>query len=1234
MTYSGSETRPTLGAVGAAVAGLVAGWVGAGSVGLLGHAFRRGLLWALLGVVAVAAWPQPRRTRLFLLAMLLACAAAVPMIASEIRAINVLAVVLFVVAAAQGQTGPSQTLLRWSAEGVALLAIFRVAATCIPIVWLVADAVGTALGKVAGFLTGHGLWVGSTFGGVDYLVVMLYLAVRATRGTVRAAPPCRTRWQRSGLAVAMVLLGHLIYLNLLSYAPAVRERLPEPSPAGTYWVPHPDPPGLDAAVHRLLYGDSDYQGEPSVWEPAVRRVVGFGFRLGQWLREAIPWNIPVLAACIHALLAWWILRRLWVFSAEPSGPAGSVARWMPSGLAVGTAALLALLLAAAGTLSLHRPTLQGKKIVFYKEGYLNWLKPKHGRSDFDYGQYAIGMYGMMPIYLRSYGAEAVISPDLSEADLAGAQVLVLIFPNKPWKPAENGHPGQLERIERFVRAGGTLLVLGEHTILDLDLLRVQDPELADQLAGLYKKCEALEHAKGEQRYSSRQYQSALQAGRSNEELQQLAQRLEQVNQNAAELARQVDQLRAQLDPGEVMRRHRAAEKSGPLNRFNEVLGMTDLRVAFDSATFAIGGWLQSYEALAHPSTAGLSDAQNAFGSVIGASVEVHWPRGFYWPARPLLIGRWGWNDPGNVLHYPSFMANEPGQEARYDPGERLGDIVLAAEQPVGRGRVVLFGDTSGFGNGILINSHIFLSRLFAYLAEPAGSPQEPARQLAALVLAALLATLLVVRPSHVRLVAASLALAGGLAVCTAATHRAWELLPDGRGFPGAPNHLAYLDAAHLGHYSPEGWRDDGLMGLCMNLMRNDYLVLMLHELKREALLAPGVDLGMTVRPLQPAEAKQFGIDPPQGVVVREIEPHKAADRLGLKPGNIILAVQGRPVRRAEDFQAAMEAIPPGEQIVFRIHGREAFPLAFPNATPKARLFISVAPGRPFSPAERELIRDFVRSGGVFICTVGYEESGPSRQLLEELGFYVGGRRWQWLDNPSRGKAGWHYQAGSGWADWHDTSGEPRPLGYFKRPYFNGGDYLAFVRFWSAWPVECLDRGALVIADYQSDLSVFPLIVLRRFGQGLVLVVGDTAFAHNKNLENRDGSTFDGMRENAVFWRWLVALLRDGMGEGERWYPQKIDTVPEGQHAAVPSAAPAAPAQSAKPAKPAKPVKPAEQAEPAKPGKPVKPLQPVTGTTPAAKLGGDRPTAPGSPGAGGLAPRPMGTPPINPSPKLP
>jgi hypothetical protein len=1106
------ESVPATAAVLAAVAGLAAGWIAAGSVGLLGHSYRRGLTWVVLGCVLLAALPKSGRLRPFVLAVLAALAAIVPLIASDLRPLNILGVAVFLVAAAQGHGGASKTALRWSAEAVALLALYRIANFSIPLVWLATDAVGAAVGRAAGVLTRQPLWVGATFAGMDFLVVMLFLALRATISRRPAVPGGSSVQLRCGLAIATVLIGQSIYLNALSCGPAIRNHLPGPSAPGTPWNPHPRPPGFEAAVKRWTYLDTAYQGEPKFYEPAVRLVVAGCFAVGQSLRDWIPWNVPLLAAAIQALIAWLILRWLASYPEDSADSAPASVPRLRSGRQawlLGAGLVLAAVLPVVVALSLHPASLKGKKIVLYEKGFLNWEKPKHGATSFSYGQYSIGMYGMLPIFLRSLGAAAIVSPELSEPDLDGAEVLVLIFPDKPWEE------GQLERIRRFVDRGGTLLVLGEHTILKTELLKLQDEELGTQLAALYDKLEKLDFKRL--------------AGVPREEL--------------VEIARQQDEFKKPFDEREVIQRHQRALKKGPLSRFNEVLGDTDMEVRFDSATFAVGGWLQSYQAMSHPTAAGIGDANNAFGAVIGASLDLRWPGGLRWPASPLLTGLWGWGDPGNPLNFPSFMAKTDDasrHEARYDAGERLGDIVLAAEQRVGKGRVVLFGDTSGFSNGVNLGAHRYISRMFAYLADPTGSPQEPKRQLGGLLVVLGLALVLIVAASDLRLASTAIVLAISLWACTAATHRAWEILPDGRGEPGAANNLAYIDEAHLGHFSPESWRDDGLMGLCMNLMRNDYLCLMLPEFAAERLLA--IDAGADFADSSPTQASRRGQAEPLGVVVAEVRQGGAAEQAGLSPGMLVARLDGKVVSSAGELNHLLSRrYEPGE-LTFEVRdgrGTRSIVVA-PYQVPRARILVSVAPGREFSAAERQTIKDFVGAGGIFICTVGCDEAGPSRRLLEELGFYVGGRRWQWLDRGGEPTSIAHYKAGYGPANWDDSFGEPKPLGHFKSPYFSGGDYYAFVRFHAAWPIDCDDPNQLLISYHPPDV---PVIALRRFGLGLVTVVGDTAFAQNRNLENRDGLPFEGMRENAVFWRWLLAMLRDGMGEGKQWFPSKADTVP-------------------------------------------------------------------------------------------
>ena len=850
----------------AAIAGLAAAWTAAGSMGLFGHPLRRVLTLALLAA-AVLISPLPAKwTKRSLLGAAATAAAVALMTASSLMVVNVAASVLVLAFLASLLSGHDRSVVLCASAAATTLVLYRLAYTTIPIVWTMAEAFSGGAGKVAGFISGRPLNVGATFAGLDFLVVMLALWATWVQ---------QTGWPRRGRALyapAAIFGGHLCYLIILSYVPDVLAAIPP----------------------------SDVQQ---------------GWSWAGLARKAVPWNLPVLASVIHLSVAACMFR--WSALVAPAtGGSRRVpnrsfrARRMLWSVVLSAAVLLPL----AASLQLSRPDLQGKKIVFHEKGFLNWLKPAHG----SYGRLSSGMYGMLPPYLESFGAQVVISPDMSEEDLHDADAAVLIFPDDPWAD------GQLERIWAFVRRGGSLLVLGEHT---------------------------------------------------------------------------------------------TRERDGT-SRFNDVLEPTKMRVAFDSATFAVGGWLQSYETIVHPATVGIPDDRNQLGVVIGASVEAGRR------ARPIIVGRWGWSDIGDEGSSRAMMGND-----LYDPGERLGDILLAAEQPFGKGKIVVFGDTSSLTNGINVSSHVFTSRLFTYLA--GGSARALARGRAALsmLLAVVIVVLLIRYLSAGVVTMVALCLSGSFAVSVAMTSRAWLVLPDGRR--QSPNNLAYIDACHLEAHSGESWRGDGVGGLVLTLMRNGYITLSLPRVDSESL------------------------------------------------------------------------------------GR-------------AGLLISIAPRRSFSHAERAAISEFVTQGGNLIIIAGYDDAGPSRDLLSDFGFAIA-------------------------ADQHDGR-EPVPMGHFKSPYLRSQEERVYVRFHAAWPVTCDDPAAQVIA-YGKD--TLPVIILRRVGAGKVVVIGDTNFAANDNLELEDGQPFEGLRENADFWRWFITLLRDE----PPWIPPALQGAGQGQEL---PASPAEPAQEGTP----------------------------------------------------------------------
>jgi len=857
-------------------AGLIAAWVAAGSTGLLAHPLRRAIALLFLAVAILAHHPlrgAGRRMPLWLPAVTFA--AAVYMVTFSSPVANTMAVAVVLAYLAFVSTGPRRDILQAGCVAVAIFGVYRFAVMSVPWFWLGADRVANSLGNVAGGITGRPLWVGPTFAGLDFLVLMgvlwgLYLP--------HTKPP---RVMRAIYGFLAILGAHLTYLVLLSLVPDL--------------------------LHFM-----ETQNVASLQASG---------RIGHFIHEAVPWNFLAVACGFQVLVAVAMFR----WSAW-AGDAGRAALTTPpesmgtglEGTAQPTrsnfkfqisnlkfqisnlpiyevaAVLAAVLLPLLAVVYPSPLRLEHKKVVFYEKGFLNWLKPTHG----SYGRLSSGMYGMLPVFLESLGARPLVSPALSETDLEDADVLAIIYPDEPWQQ------GQMERIHDFVRRGGSLLVFGEHT--------TRDP-----------------------------------------------------NGN---------------------------------NRFNEVLAPTAMRIGFDCATFAVGGWLQSYDAISHPTTAGIGDDENQFGVVIGASVDARWP------SRPLLIGRWGWTDFGDDASDRAMMGND-----RYDPGEKLGDVVLAAEQPMGKGRIITFGDTSGLTNAIDVSSYIFTSRLFAYLAGAGAQAHAAWRQILSLLAGAFLIALVCSRPSPGKTSLVAVGLAVSLSLWTFTNHARTSLSPDGRRV--IPNNLTYIDSSHIEAYSGESWRTDGVGGLALTLMRNGYLTLDLPELTLDRLVRAG-------------------------------------------------------------------------------------------------LLVSVAPSRPFSAAEVETVKTFVNAGGILIITVGYDQAGSSRPLLDAFGLRVGttGR-----DSP-----------------------EPEPLGHFKSPYLESQDRRVYVRFHAAWPVACSDPNQRVIA-YGRDNR--PVAILRRFGAGKVLLVGDTCFGMNINLEWENGAPFEGLRENADFWRWLLTTLRDQ----QMWIPPALQS---------------------------------------------------------------------------------------------
>ncbi len=414
------------------------------------------------------------------------------------------------------------------------LAVFRLALSSIPTAWQLADVLGWTVGKVVGGLTGRPLNIGATFAGFDFLVLMTALYVG---WMYNIAPPRR---QAGIYAAAAIAFAYLIYLLVLAYSEKIAALLPEP-----FYVPETD----------------------------ISRVGAWAWQ--NTARSFFPWNLPLLAMILQAVVAACMFRRADWLPVPPEDNQPSIAKPKQDDTInlsdLGHDAVfklgplvLAVLIAALTSLSFCKSDLKGKTVVAYDKGKFSWLKP-------EYDNPIEGGYGMLPVFIKSLGGRFLKSPDLSQDDLSRADVLILLHPNSPFTGE------QLKDIENYVLKGGSLLLGAENYF------------------------------------------------------------------------------------------HEGLSES----HFNDVLGSTAMVVRYDTAIPLAANWEQGYQTLSHPATLGFDDLKNCFGFQRGASIRLGWP------ARPIILGHWGWSSPG------SYAVKE--KSIQYQEGQPLGDLVLAAEETIGTG---------------------------------------------------------------------------------------------------------------------------------------------------------------------------------------------------------------------------------------------------------------------------------------------------------------------------------------------------------------------------------------------------------------------------------------------------------------------------------------------------------------------------------------------------------------------
>ena len=413
------EYRVSLSATLIVAAGVAAAWIAAGSSGLLAHSLRHVLTCLMLGTAVVAGWPtQVKEWRSWII-FAGGIAVAIFMAVFPLEVVNILAIVIILSVLAHFRGGLDGRAIFLTAMAVMAFAVCHFLLNAYPRFWTVGEHFGQALGWLAGKMTGRRLSVGATFGGVDFLMLMIFLYGLWLYHT---ASPRTNRAVYGGLAI---VTAQFAYLAVLAYSEKLAAILPDP----------------------IYPVEDDYMRLGAwVWQNAVRTM--------------IPWNLPALALILQTLVAalmfcfasWRIdpldSQKYFSTTKTKSNELVSLKTLATEVFFQFGPAAAALLLAVLATLWTIEPVLNGKTIVSYQSANVKWTKSEYG----DLGENG---YGLLPHYVRSLGGKFVSSQQLSAEELAKADVVLLLNPDAKFTKQ------QQSRLDGYVSRGGSLLLAAE-----------------------------------------------------------------------------------------------------------------------------------------------------------------------------------------------------------------------------------------------------------------------------------------------------------------------------------------------------------------------------------------------------------------------------------------------------------------------------------------------------------------------------------------------------------------------------------------------------------------------------------------------------------------------------------------------------------------------------------------------------------------------------------------------------
>jgi len=431
---------------------------------------------------------------------------------------------------------------------------------------------------------------------------------------------------------------------------------------------------------------------------------------------------------------------------------------------------------------------------------------------------------------------------------------------------------------------------------------------------------------------------------------------------------------------------------------NEVLSPTGIRIRPDTADYVLGNWEHAVTALPHPVT---RDLTHITTTSVGASLDLSDD------ARPLFLSRYGFSDD------PNPKAQGRLGNRTYDKGETLGDLVLAASDTYGEGKVLVFGDTSYvFNSGVPKRYRLVENSITWLMGEGAFHPKT-----LDLVGLALLSSLGLIFLSLRHLSASNRSQISNESQTSTKQEATFALiLVITLAISGAINglstptldrcdNIAWIDRSHVNEFDLAGYNPGSIGGLTTNLMRNGYMPLIFED------------------------------------------------------GNFSETLEGD-------------------------------------------VLVIIAPTKPYSHKEAGMIGNFVEGGGLLIISSGYTNKGPLEPVLDLFDLDI--------SKIPLGSPPWIVEThGQG-----TGTVVPEDLAvYWHKP-----------KFMEAHPVRSWkDYEPIVWLEYEG--SGYNLIAARPFGEGTAVLIGDSHFLLNENLEHLTLPGRETREQYQLQWLGNIELLR-------------------------------------------------------------------------------------------------------------